>query len=65
MKRTHFVLMALVLILCGCTSEETIDHINNLPSDDAINAKYKHVSKDAPDSLKPFYDADLTRKLNE
>lgn len=59
------ILFVLFLIsLSSCTSEETIDRINNLPSDDAINKRYEHVSKDAPEGLKGFYDPQLTQDLN-
>lgn len=53
------------LLLCSCTSEEVIDRINGLPSDDKINAAYEHASSSAPESLKPFYDPQLTQKLNQ
>jgi len=66
MKRIlEFVTMSLVILLCGCTSEERIDRINSLPSDDKINDQYSHVSDSAPESLKPYYDAQLTRDLNK
>jgi hypothetical protein len=63
MKR--IIEFALMLLLCGCTSEERIDRINSLPSDDLINDRYSHVSDSAPESLKPFYDPELTRDLNK
>lgn len=59
------LVVALLLLLCSCSSEEMIDRLNGLPSDDAINKRYEHVSNSAPDSLKRYYDADLTRKLNQ
>ena len=63
MKR--IIEFALLAILCGCSSEQTIDRINGLPNDDKINDQYSHVSDSAPDSLKPYYDAQLTRDLNK
>lgn len=52
------------LLLCSCSSEEVIDRINGLPSDDKINSQYEHVSASAPEALKPYYDAGLTQALN-
>jgi len=58
--------MIVIFLLCsGCSSEEVIDKINGLPSDDRINAQYEHASQSAPASLKPYYDPQLTRDLNK
>ena len=65
MKRIIEFPMMWLLLFCGCSSEQTIDRINSLPSDDKINDKYSHVSDSAPESLKPYYDAQLTRDLNK
>ena len=65
MKRIIEFPMMWLLLFCGCSSEQTIDRINGLPSDDKINDQYSHVSDSAPESLKPFYDPQLTRDLNK
>lgn len=33
--------------------------------DKAVDARYEHPSEDAPESLKSYYDADLTRRMNQ
>lgn len=59
--------IALLFISPGCVLYHVWEGLEQFQSEKSspVSAKYAHVSDSAPESLKPYYDPELTRALNE